>query len=73
MLEDGEVVPEEVPGVMLPTVNGEEEAFVPADLLQDAENLIAAASAQQPSFLPPEQYQPQQPGGVVEVRFLTLR
>ncbi|XP_064100821.1 uncharacterized protein LOC135211443 [Macrobrachium nipponense] len=50
---DGEYVPQEVPGVMLKTMSGEEEAFVPADLLEDTERLITSASDQQPSYVDP--------------------
>ncbi|KAG7157907.1 Cuticle protein 16.8-like 1 [Homarus americanus] len=49
---EGQYLPEEVPGVMLPTEDGTEEAFVPADLLQDTEIFLTAASDQQPTFLP---------------------
>lgn len=46
-------MPEEVPGVMLPTEDGE-EAFVPENLLEDAELLLTAGSAQQPTYAAPE-------------------
>ncbi|ROT67720.1 hypothetical protein C7M84_014183 [Penaeus vannamei] len=50
---NGNYVPEEVPGVMLPTEDGE-EAFVPENLLEDAELLLTAGSAQQPTYAAPE-------------------
>ncbi|XP_037777202.1 serine-rich adhesin for platelets-like isoform X1 [Penaeus monodon] len=50
---NGNYVPEEVPGVMLPTEDGE-EAFVPENLLEDTELLLTAGSAQQPTYVSPE-------------------
>lgn len=47
----GGYVPEPVPGVMLPTPDGEEEAFVPADLIKDTETLLTSGSAQQPVYV----------------------
>lgn len=47
------MVPEAVPGVMLPTDDGTEEAFVPADLLEYADTLLTSSSTLNPTVVLP--------------------
>lgn len=51
--DEGEMVPEAVPGVMLPTDDGSEEAFVPADLLEYADTLLTSSSTLNPAVALP--------------------
>lgn len=51
--DEGEMVPEAVPGVMLPTDDGTEEAFVPADLLEYADTLLTSSSTLNPTVALP--------------------
>lgn len=53
--DEGEMVPEAVPGVMLPTDDGTEEAFVPSDLLEYADTLLTSSSNLDHSVVLPTQ------------------
>lgn len=51
--DEGEMVPQAVSGVMLPTDDGREEAFVPADLLEYADTLLTSGSTLNPTVALP--------------------
>ena len=51
--DEGQLVPKAVPGVMLPTDDGEQEAFVPADLLEYADTLLTSGSSLNPTVVLP--------------------